>query len=409
MNRFKPITVLLMLLMLWACDTNNTDKPSVKTPLQVEVKAPLGMEGELKELKGIITGSDGQEVELNWKHGVAVCELPEGNYTIELTAQFRFTDHHQMVRDEALHLVDNIALEGKEKVIKVLQFSSFQTSGTFLIEEIFFAGTTTKEGNQYDDDKYIIITNNSEQTLYADGLTLLVSHFTADEKKHNLQPDVLPDKFPVKVAYQIKGKGTDYPVKAGESMILCQSAIDHTEFNPQSFSLLDADFEWLSEQAATVGEFPNNPATPNMTLVYSNDGNGVWSMGNNGNETYAIARLSDEFISHIGDYKYDYVEDIIVDGVNYGSFPGETAVAIPNELILDAVNLCPKNNWQWLPISSSQDNGYAFVAEESHSSKRYMQSVVRKSEMKGNKKVLIDTNNSSEDFEISNPATLLNN
>ena len=76
---------------------------------------------------------------------------------------------------------------------------------------------------------------------------------------------------------------------------------------------------------------------------------------------------------------------------------GHPALKLPNEWVLDAVNLGMTNEKQWLPISEKLDAGYAKVADELNDDTRYGKKVVRKSLSEGSK-VLKDSNNSTEDF-----------
>ena len=74
---------------------------------------------------------------------------------------------------------------------------------------------------------------------------------------------------------------------------------------------------------------------------------------------------------------------------------------IPNNGIVDAVNLSTKTGFEWIVISSSLDSGWAYVANDEKDTSRYGKSVRRKvlSEKNG-KPIFKDTNDSTEDFEI---------
>ncbi len=265
-----------------------------------------------------------------------------------------------------------------------------------------FAGTLNKNGEQYDEDKFIRITNNSPVTRYADGLALVRSTFQSDDKKEQIEPDVRSTHMPVSLVMQIPGDGTTYPVKPNESIILCNSAINHAQANPNSIDLSGADFEWMSEKGYTDSETPDNPQVPDMRLVFINDpdGGGVqnWAMSNNGQYTYALADLHGLTAEELAKkYSYPYEEVMIIEGMDPMTVPGEPALQIPNEWILDAVNLSMKNDFQWLPVSEKLDAGYASVAPAFNDDTRYGKKVVRKLLAEGGK-VLKDTNNSSEDF-----------
>lgn len=57
----------------------------------------------------------------------------------------------------------------------------------------------------------------------------------------------------VHAIYVVPGSGKEHPVLPGQSMILCDTGIDHRVANPNSFDLSAADFEWYD-----VSTEPNN-------------------------------------------------------------------------------------------------------------------------------------------------------
>lgn len=47
----------------------------------------------------------------------------------------------------------------------------------FVIAEIYFTGSLQPTGTQYAGDKYIVLYNNTDHVLYADGISLFESQF----------------------------------------------------------------------------------------------------------------------------------------------------------------------------------------------------------------------------------------
>ena len=96
-------------------------------------------------------------------------------------------------------------------------------------------------------------------------------------------------------------------------------------------------------------------------------------------------------------YDYDYINV-----TQAGTFEmSGSAYRFPNAWIIDAVNLCPHSDYEWLSVHESLDAGFAYVAETGSDKSRYGKCVRRK---KGEDGKLIDTNNSSEDFEMAQMA-----
>lgn len=117
-----------------------------------------------------------------------------------------------------------------------------------IISELFFTGTLQSSGNQYNGDQDIKLFNNTDHTIYADGLTIFESTFLTTQK-FNYDPDVMPTAMTVQALYTIPGSGTDHPVEPGRELLIADIAIDHRAINPNSFDLSHADFEWYDESS----------------------------------------------------------------------------------------------------------------------------------------------------------------
>ena len=77
---------------------------------------------------------------------------------------------------------------------------------------------------------------------------------------------------------------------------------------------------------------------------------------------------------------------------------------IPNDWIIDGVNLSVADSWQWNVLSPSIDAGWTHCGSVDRDQNRYGKAVVRKKE---NGK-WIDTNNSTNDFNADAKPSLFN-
>ena len=69
--------------------------------------------------------------------------------------------------------------------------------------------------------------------------------------------------------------------------------------------------------------------------------------------------------------------------------------------MIDVVNMAPSETFQWLTASEKLDAGYAFVAPTGSDVTRFGKAVRRKTKLTMNGvRILQDTNNSSDDFEM---------
>lgn len=278
--------------------------------------------------------------------------------------------------------------------------------GDFVIAEVFAAGSLNEETNkQYNGDQYIRIHNNSSETLYADGLVLLESKFLT-VTKNDYTPDIMEEAMTVQVIAMVPGNGTDYPVLPGESITICDNAINHKEANPGSADLSKADFEWYTQSTSTSNPDIDNPDVPNLDMMY-NYTKTVWVLAKQGNKAYAIGRLPTGMTSetYLADYKYEYTYTLPTG--NQSKVFKE--YKFPNSWIIDAVNMSPKNKYVWNLTSMALDMGYTYIGVNSTIAENYGKAVVRRTAYttEDGRKVLLDTNNSSVDFEPSVRATLL--
>lgn len=399
MKKILYLSLLLLLTTLVGCQQNDPDLPS-EAQVTLDVKAPLGIEGQLSDLKGeVVATKTGKRLPLAFDGQRSTLTLHQGeSYSLTLTASFATKGAMA-----TLDYKEDLVVPMETKLTHECQLTFAMPKESFVLSEIFYAGSRDRKGEQYDEDKYIRITNNSSVTRYLDGLALVRSLFQSDEQK-TIKPDVRATHFIADIVMQIPGDGTKYPVKPYESVLLCHSAINHAEHNPNSLDLSGAAFEWMSDKGYTDSETPDNPKVPNLLHIFLSDPDGEglqnWTMSNNGQHTYALVDLQGLSREELArKYVYDYKEMMIIPGMDPMPLPGAPALMLPNEWVLDAVNLSMKEDYQWLPVSDKLDAGYASVAPSFNDDSRYGKAVVRKPLREGSK-VLKDTNNSSDDFVV---------
>ena len=315
-----------------------------------------------------------------------------GSYELRITTTATYTLDGKTVAGELSAFVSKI---------DVLSDSSFKVplsikakGNDFIIEEIFFVGTLTPEGKQYFGDQYIKLYNNTDKVLYADGLVLADSKFLTVTKR-DYTPNIMKEAFAVEGMVQIPGTGTQYPVQPGASIVIAEQGINHKENNPNSLDLSKANFE--NYYPPRVKDIDSPTVTNNINLY------GILIFNNRGNRSYVIARFPEGTATST--LRYDYEYEVNVKG-KIVKKTGST-LKIPNEWIVDAVNLSTEKGFEWLVTDTSLDSGYTYVTKDEGDKTRYGKSVRRKvlSENNG-KPIFKDTNNSTEDFEILTTPTL---
>lgn len=272
-----------------------------------------------------------------------------------------------------------------------------QGKSDFILAEIFTPGTQTPQGKTYLGDRYFVVFNNSADTLYADGLVLLESKLK-NSMQITLRPDFRSESFAADAIYRIPGNGTEYPVAPGGSLLIVDNAFDHREANSNSFDLSHADFEWYDQSTNPNVTDLDNPDVPNLDKIFCYTLT-IWIPNSQGNTSFALGRIPDTLSAdaYLRQYKFHY-DYTIVSKTGTCDMDADTYL-FPNEWIVDAVNLCPRTAYQWTATAPLLDAGWTYVGETGSDKLRYGHSVRRKTLLEeGGRRILQDTNNSTDDF-----------
>ena len=397
--RVKSIKSIVESLMLLAFILIGCNEPATQTPKGVLVRLPercIGIVSPRLELKdrnmGYTFVSETGSL-INDSTVQMEMDIPIGYYDCSFEAQLQVSDHYAY----PVRLFSNLTV-ADDRLIEMEAFA-VNTKQDFVLAELFVSGTQTPEGKQYTGDKYFRLVNNSAETLYADGLVLLESKFK-NNKKFVVRPDKMAEAFSVDAIYRVPGDGTRFPVAPGGSFIIADNALDHRGYNANSFDMSHADVEWYDVSTSATVTDVDNTAIPNLDKIYCYTLS-IWIPNNQGITSFAIGRIPDTIptAQYLADHAYSYT---YINVTQAGTFEmSGNAYLFPNEWIIDAVNLCPQSVYEWLTVHPSLDCGFAYVAQTGSDKTRYGKCVKRKRNEDG---TLVDTNNSSSDFEMAQTA-----
>ena len=325
-------------------------------------------------------------------------DLQQGTYNVVVTGHLDFTLNGVAGQKDFEVTSENVLISESSHDLKMV-VSTFTAQGGFVISEIFFTGSSTSDGRSYSGDQYIIITNNSDVTLYADSIAVLESAFLTTTKE-DYTPDIMSTHFSVQACYMIPGNGKSVPVEPGQSLKLAVNAINHTTEQPNSIDLSNADFEFYDETSNPNFTDPDGEA-PNLDKWYCYTAT-VYQFHSRG---MAIAKMKTSKEDWLENYVYDATYLFV-----FGDFSKEMTKSgiykVPNEWILDGVNLSVESVREWNVLDASIDAGWSYCGKVDRDETRFNKSVIRKQDANGK---YIDTNNSTNDFIPEAPASLLNN
>lgn len=385
-----PFAALLCLALgIQGCAKDVLVEPTSQVNLAFEVPNING-DYKIKKLDVIF-----HEINSGIKQSIPVLDLQNpslqpilslGTYNIMLEGEIEVMENGVNKIYKLKGIQENLVISNPTSGSRIPLFLSDPTA-SFVFKEIFFTGTVTPEGKQYNGDKYFIIYNNSTDTLYADGLVIAQSAFLTTTRRE-YTPDVMNEAFTSQQIVKIPGSGKEYPVAPGKQVVIANNAINHKEYNVNSFDLSKADFEIDILSSINV----DNPAVTNTISV-----SGAMTMHNRGFQSYVLARLPEnqtvEDWKAANRYTYSYT-------ATNGRITSADGYKIANNLVLDAVNLSVEESYEWLVTAPQLDMGWSFCGRTNSDATRFGKSVLRKTLSTTANGAIIyqDTNNSTQDF-----------
>ena len=392
------MSTMLLLAICFSFVSCSDDKNDATTTSSAVINLEMPMtiqDGTLHNVKIIFTNKSTaqtytiEKVEKTANGYTATIEnLPIGSYSVVAVGTANFSVDGQQTTTEVKATNENVNIVENQSgnTIKLL-FNVFTGKEGFVISEIFFRGTSRDGSIVYNRDQYFKITNNSDQTLYADSIIIMESAFRNDNPQTYLK-DLRNDGFAANAIYMIPGNGNDVPVKPGESLLIALNAKDHKAVSSTSFDLSKADFEFYDESKVSIKD-EDNPSVKNLDKWYCYT-QSFFILNMHGNNAYAIAKIRGT--------KENFLKNNTYDAQYYavnGKLMTTNAYFIPNAWIIDAVNLSYKDNdHQWRVMSILLDKGYTYCSDNKNDKSGIGTAVVRK--MANGK--YADTNNSTEDF-----------
>lgn len=393
---FYLATLLTALLCLTACkDPVETTIVTVNTTIDTSIDGLQLTEGtytfeNVSNAKQLTLAYPNQSI-----------ELEDGLYNLSFIGKGVYRHDSLSGEVEVQGVRSNLAVSGGNYTVELTVFVRNVSDGDFVIAELFLPGTFNEAGKQYNGDQYVRIYNNSDKVLYADGLVFMESAFMTTSKYKVVDPDIMNEAMAINTVAVVPGNGQDHPVQPGESIILCDNAINHKEANPNSIDLSKADFEWYFPDSKLEVD---NPEVENLSIYYCYTKT-IWILNKQGNRAYAIGRLPQGMTAdrYIAEYKYDYTYELDNGTVS----KPQSQYKFPNEWIVDAVNVGANNEWQWNVTASKLDMGHTYIGQNNTIAENIGKCVLRKvSHKDGSREVLLDTDNSSVDFTPAATPTL---
>lgn len=395
-RRTFPVTALTALATLAACGGDGGT--TVQTfPLEVRVAMPTTYAAPAAAgARVLLTSTERNTTDTATTDVQGIARFPQvlpGSYTVAaslaLTAEQAFTLAGQR---SAVTLNANLpaqAILAAPAVPLTLTLAGSRL-GDLVIKEMYYTGSRTPSGGTYFSDQFLELYNNATDTVYLDGLFIADAFGPAGQINPTTVPTPLQAQSGsvfVSSIWRVPGTGRQHPLAPGQSVVIAQDGINHRDDpngNPASpVNLGTANWETFNERPD--GRDLDSPTVPNLTRVVHRGG---------------FDWLVPVFGPGIVLFRSDNVaalDTLIV--------PGTTATwvtRVPNALVVDAFEALQNgNSGAYKRVPAALDAGFVFASGTytSQSARRKVATTI------GGRRVLQDTNNSSNDFDIFAPPT----
>ncbi|MCL7986429.1 DUF4876 domain-containing protein [Sphingobacterium sp. lm-10] len=442
-TRITLLFTSITLLLLIGCQKDQQQAMPVNVQIQLAVdeekvpftvpydKAEITLQSNANGTKYTLQANANGQIQLN--------DMVPGVYAVNVSLKLTAAEYTALTgtnRQDDFYL--NYALNDKSIFADenfTITLVTSETIGGFVIKQIYYAGSDTRSAATTRDN-FIEIYNNTSETLYADSLLVVtiygkpnrstdaysLSNNQFDWSKAlemtTANGDPNEDFVYAKSIMRVPSDGTGkrYRVEAGKSIIVAATAVNHagsyTDLNGRVITAQDptltvdlsqADFEVnmaeylkrINAASSPLATDVDNLNVPNMDVIFIDSGR-EWVFTPQTRESYVIVKLDASVnVENLPAYASPITRTISSSTNRYPQ--------IPTQYIIDAVEVETPVVADRLPRRLPQrfDAGAISVPGGPFSS----QSVVRKTAKKVNgRRILLDTNNSANDFGFLNRA-----
>lgn len=281
-------------------------------------------------------------------------------------------------------------LSEKEETAPLLLPTHVALKRDIVIGKIASAGSKDANNRTYMAGKYLELYNQADDSVDVSGLYIGLLETTSPqpftlENLHEVYDDSV---VVVKQVFQISAD-KPYKVGPGGTVLLVNSATDHSDVNELEYNLTDADFESKDETGTTM----NNPDTPALLTTFTVfSKNATMNLMQGGPCGVIIFRTNED----IDQWQHSYGYEKTTGTLFY--------LLVPKRVILDGVDYI-KNRSTGVDVSSKRlykeiDAGYTVIESISGWTGEVVYRRTSKLAADGHK-ILMDTNNSLNDFKVS--------
>lgn len=257
---------------------------------------------------------------------------------------------------------------------------------SLLVSKIYYAGCKDRNNRNYVAGRYLELYNNSADSINVAGLYIGLVESESAASGVVYPFGQTPDAIYLKQVFRIP-TATAHWLAPGHALVIANSAIDHSANNADGYErdLTTADYEAKQINAT------NNPATPALDLIYTTFPSLTQMNLTQGGLTSVV------LFNAPHDHTFTQVYKL-------GKTSGNRFIQLPTAWVTDAVEVL-RYNPTAIDITEKRlynhlDAGYTHITAVSGYSGQMVVRQVASTTATG-RKILIDTNNSTNDFTLS--------
>ena len=394
----KKIIILLVLCSAAVLASCLKDVETARQyELRITVKAPAGEDVDISEISKLritaVNSLTGEQTDMFPENGAVIAKVSGGEYNFRAIG---FAEEFTVNGFAEMSVYDDATFDFQLNVAG---------SNGLIFKEVYMSGS--KIGYGYWKDGFYEIYNNSNETLYLDGIILGIVDFNFGAPTPWVDGDgKLLDRYPMaNFTVYFPGSGQDYPILPRESKVLATLPIDHTALEisegdvPSAADLSNADWDIFIPPPYSGGD-TDVLGIPNMVVAANVFG--LDFMPNMSGQSIILAQVKDA----AGNALYgDAVREYCQKAENRMQKPGSSFyhTMIPKDFVIDAIEIVYGDPTQRNKIlHKEQDVGMTWYSGDGglnttgiYAGKSFRRKVL---DFVDGKPVYQDTNNSSEDF-----------
>lgn len=270
------------------------------------------------------------------------------------------------------------------------------SSNALVIKEIYYTGCKGKNNVDYQADQYVTLYNNSNETIYLDGVCVAVvapaySMESAWISYTNMTRIPVSD-----LTWQFPGSGKDYPLHPGEETTIATNAINHTGGEYQHANSVDlSTVDWGFWDASLKRQNIAPGVKPMKLLANLNPYLNQFAFPVIGPTIMVFDIVGTNAEVYVNDSRNRELEP-------QSPIKDQYYLMVPKEWVIDCVECAENAEYtKFKRVPSELDNGAVFIPEGYYSG----QAVIRKNAGTASGHAIYqDTNNSADDLIVSTPS-----